>query len=707
LVVGHVGLLVCWLVKRHVPSAQLAECRTRTELLWIQVYAIYLTHKFAEERLKFQDNCSGWRVPHPDHPAFVCTTLILRASQMPAASQQAAASSSEPTSTTNSSTNQRANKEAHNKPNKQANSQQATPCPPPIATSVNQPANQPTNFNTYFVFVPLTANSFVQQPAIFVSLASKLHVRGHARAVGTTGPGCCTPSTREPMQQPNTRPPKQIMQCLLPRELAMEVGASLDRVDVLVCETQLCHGGVAFVTRPHTDSALAKVVSIRLRALIARCGTVSHWSRLMRTSSKDVAQDAVKRIEFCLSRRTRAEKLVFVADLRHDEEAYNAEVYSLIHHHFRTVTYLQRNKRQSLAIEWHASATSITDDVAFLICQAPQRPEKNGDARTINTPTPDSCQSLFTFDLSHTRVRDLSALASCQPLHKLNLRYTQVSNIDVLGSCQALHTLDLANSKVRNVSALASCQSLNILRLTNTLVADVSPLAACQSLKTLNLENTPVTDIAALALCQSLHELHLWNTQVTTLASFPSLHRLEVGGTQVSDLSPLASCPLLHTLFLNRCPVKDVSKLASCQSLHTLNLTSTQVRDVSPLAACPSLHTLDLWRTEVSDVSALARCKSLNTLKLVRTSVSDVSALAASQSLYRLDLTGTPVGDVSALAACPTLHTLTLWNSGVRDVSALATSKSLRYVIGPDDLNGIKKFRAPLALQYSGQLWEA
>jgi hypothetical protein len=346
----------------------------------------------------------------------------------------------------------------------------------------------------------------------------------------------------------------------LPLEIAMEVGSFLDGPSLTVCTTQLCWSVVGFVSHPCTDSA--KVTTVQLYKLVSLCRTASEAPIAGQEQADGLVSEAIKRIDLCLARRTSAEKVVFVFDLKEAYVRGDKYVYWHIRRHFQLSSNLQFENGPSLAVEWHARASCITA-VAFLLG------ETTGGS-----------------------LNDVSALASCPAVHKLDLSDAWMTDVSALASCQALHTLKLARSRVRDVSALVSCQALHKLNLRDSRMTDVSALASCQALHTLNLIRTRVTDVSALALCPVLHTLHLCRTQVC-------------------DVSALASCQALHTLDLSHTRVSDVSALASCQSLHWMSLDNTRVSDVSALASCQSLHTLYLGGTQVSDVSALAACESL------------------------------------------------------------------------------------------------
>ena len=89
-------------------------------------------------------------------------------------------------------------------------------------------------------------------------------------------------------------------------------------------------------------------------------------------------------------------------------------------------------------------------------------------------------------DLSHNKIKDVSALGH---VHTLYLACTQVTDVSALGK---VHTLNLAYTKVTDVSALGKVHTLNLFY---TSVTDVSALG---NVHTLDLSNTPVTDVSSL-----------------------------------------------------------------------------------------------------------------------------------------------------------------------------------------------------------------
>jgi Leucine-rich repeat (LRR) protein len=291
----------------------------------------------------------------------------------------------------------------------------------------------------------------------------------------------------------------------LPLEIAGEVGSFLDRRSLTVCTTQLCWGGVEFVSRPSTDSA--NETMFQLYELVSLCRTASRSTLgVGKGHTNGLANEAIKRIDLCLARRTSAAKIFFVADLTGADGRANADIYSDIHGHYSLSSNLQLENGPRLAVEWHADAKSI-DAVAFLLGQSLHTLDL-GYAAVNDISALASCQALHTLYLTNTQVSDVSALASCQALHTLYLTSTQVSDVSALTSCQALHTLHLNSTQVSDVSVLASCQALHTLRLFGTQVSDVSALASCQALHTLDLYRTPVSDVSALVACASLRDLH-------------------------------------------------------------------------------------------------------------------------------------------------------------------------------------------------------
>jgi hypothetical protein len=396
----------------------------------------------------------------------------------------------------------------------------------------------------------------------------------------------------------------------LPLEIAMEVGSFLNYPDLTVSTTQLCSKGVEFVARPITDRSAT--VRIRLDELISNVSSSSAQQVIQCISAQGVAQEAGKRIEFCLARRANVAKIALDQQgIRTKNKRVYAELYRHLQH---AVQVVQPNQNPAITVEWQVSATFT--DVAGLV----ELVSATTDAPSGEAAEHRRYRLLLMLDLRGSYATDVTALASCQSsLHTLNLSESRVTDVSPLSSCHSLHRLDLSESRgVTDVSALASCLSLHTLKLHRTRVTDVSALASCQSLHTLDLAWLEVTDVSALASSESLHTLNL-------------------SGTHVTDVSPLSSCRSLHTLHLFSTDVTDVSALASSQSLHWVSLAGTKVTDVSALARCPTLRHLGLRETEVSNVTGLAASKSLRTLNLSRSKVRDVSALKSCISLREVD----------------------------------------------------------------------
>ncbi len=85
----------------------------------------------------------------------------------------------------------------------------------------------------------------------------------------------------------------------------------------------------------------------------------------------------------------------------------------------------------------------------------------------------------------------------------LDLRHTRVSDVSPLASLTAMTSLNLAHTRLIDLSTLASLTALTSLNLSGTQVSDVSPLARLTALTSLVLADTQVSDVSALAaLCQ-------------------------------------------------------------------------------------------------------------------------------------------------------------------------------------------------------------
>jgi hypothetical protein len=248
----------------------------------------------------------------------------------------------------------------------------------------------------------------------------------------------------------------------LPLELAAEIGSYLNPEDLVVCTTQLCIGGVEFVSRPRTDTT-ETTMEINLHELVLCC-RLSHWSLLKRLCAKAIAREAVKRIELWLARHTSVEKVVLrVKFYGTPRELSDRFVSSALCRHLNTVPCLQANTSGGLAVEWHVQAKSLSA-VGFLL--------RATLAKAVSgPPLLAAClQTLHTLELAGTRVKDVSVLAGCQSLHTLNLSWTGVTDVSALALSPALHTLNLRGTQVSDVTALASFQSLHTLNLRDTQV---------------------------------------------------------------------------------------------------------------------------------------------------------------------------------------------------------------------------------------------
>lgn len=175
----------------------------------------------------------------------------------------------------------------------------------------------------------------------------------------------------------------------------------------------------------------------------------------------------------------------------------------------------------------------------------------------------------LTLDLSHTKVVDLSPLASA-PLASLDLR-----------QCSELSDL----SPLRGMD-------LTRLFITGTKVADLGPLRDMRKLEILHLDGSEVTDLIPLS------EL--------------PLKSLNMAGCAIRDLTPLGKMPL-ETLDLSQTRVDDLGPLVG-RPIKDLALASTSVTDFSPLARLP-LERCILQFNRIVDL-AVFREKPLQELSL-------------------------------------------------------------------------------------------
>lgn len=126
--------------------------------------------------------------------------------------------------------------------------------------------------------------------------------------------------------------------------------------------------------------------------------------------------------------------------------------------------------------------------------------------------------------------------------------------------------LDLSHTRVKDLSALRHLKSLRVLDLSGTPVEGLASLSGLQLLS-LDISKTPVTDLAPLR-GMPLRELRLTGTRVSDLSPLKGmpLARLEFRETAVTNLAPLAGMPLEEVL-LSRQLYAGTNVLSDMKSL--------------------------------------------------------------------------------------------------------------------------------------------
>jgi hypothetical protein len=233
-----------------------------------------------------------------------------------------------------------------------------------------------------------------------------------------------------------------------------------------------------------------------------------------------------------------------------------------------------------------------------------------------------SCTALSVLNLSYTRLRNISELATLSQLRWLSLSgLNNLRDVTALGQCVSLEHLNLSSCyQLHEVPSLEHC--VRLLDLDLHACNQLQRLPALPgSLESLNLRRcSELLDISALTLCGSLQTLDLIYCgqlfDVTPLGAPPVCHSLRT--IRLSEcinldcIAALAHCTHLTTLCLNMCiRLQDVSPLGSCKALDDLVSYSPSLAyptypsgsDSSRSRACPNFVSISLLLTVLTIAS--------------------------------------------------------------------------------------------------------
>ena len=189
--------------------------------------------------------------------------------------------------------------------------------------------------------------------------------------------------------------------------------------------------------------------------------------------------------------------------------------------------------------------------------------------------------------LSGTSVKDLRPVLG-SPIENLELEGTPFTEFHFLTNF-ALRNLNLGHTRLKDLSVLASLTGLGYLRLNDSPVSDLRPLSLLP-LRDLRLNGTQVSDLEPLSAMR-LDRLEIEATKVTDLRPLEGkdIRRLSLARTRVTDLSPIQGLPL-EQLFLDGCDaLTDLGPLTNLHKLRTLTIPA-QTKDIEFLRHLPNLR---------------------------------------------------------------------------------------------------------------------
>lgn len=154
-----------------------------------------------------------------------------------------------------------------------------------------------------------------------------------------------------------------------------------------------------------------------------------------------------------------------------------------------------------------------------------------------------SLESLNRINISSTRVKDFTAIASLKNLRTLDASRTPVENLPSLRDLTMLTRADFSSSKLSSLESFSENRGLITISVANTKISSIEPLESVRSLKNLSISFTEIRDLGALENHVDLKFLDIANLgtkNIDAIRKLSSLTSLSIDISQIGAVVGLA-----------------------------------------------------------------------------------------------------------------------------------------------------------------------
>ncbi|HYX10188.1 MAG TPA: leucine-rich repeat domain-containing protein [Bacteroidales bacterium] len=281
--------------------------------------------------------------------------------------------------------------------------------------------------------------------------------------------------------------------------------------------------------------------------------------------------------------------------------------------------------------------------------------------------------NLKQLNLSHTLVKDLSAVSNMNELIKLDVSYTAVEDLSPLAQSQSLQELNISHTPVNFLEALRRVRSLKNIDASFTKVSGISSLSSIPSLETVNIDHADVEEDSILTFLDNhpnvlvlyhAEALRQWWNSLTP--DWHEILEMQAGFQGAPDNEQLHRISQMHTLyFTNNYRIKSLEPVRQLKLLRELKFTETKISDLSPLDSLFRLEILNISGNPVSNIGPVALLNELSSFNCSETPVSELEPLSGLNNLQILNISGTQVKNLKALRDLDSLTYLDCSNTRI------------------------------------------
>lgn len=257
---------------------------------------------------------------------------------------------------------------------------------------------------------------------------------------------------------------------------------------------------------------------------------------------------------------------------------------------------------------------------------------------------------LYSLNLSHNALTDISVVAKLSNLKKLDLSYNSLSQIEGLADLEELNNLDLSYNKISNVDCLVKLMKLTWLNLRSNLVENINSLSGLNSLEHLDIRGNKLKIIKFYNHAQLIYLDASYNQLAdVSIQYLPSLKTLSLPNNQISQIE-LKSIPQLIILDLANNQLQSIAKCVNLDNLKILLLPNNSIWEIPNMEIFPNLEqiSLRLNRIEVLD-NSLSGCRNLELLDLSANNIKELKNIELLPKLRKLLLHTNKITDIRAL----------------------------------------------------------